>query len=170
MKATHFSIDEKDDVCKICPPQARNVPHDGGYPPWENRRSATLPCKHRYTNKSICSVPCDNRDDLCSGFEDEMNCGVPHLVQILPFAVVLMIALSLTIYDLWSLRGHKLLAIVNDASLSLLPSASNSIQECMLITPSQYKQGMRGHQEYKESLLNLVSKENSVRENLLELR
>ena len=158
MMTTYLSLDEKDDVCKTCPPHKRNVYHNGGYPPWENRRSATKPCKHRYTSKWICSVPCDNKDDLCYGFEDEMNCGVSQWVKILPVAVVLMIAFTLTIYDLWSLRGHKLLSSVNDASLSLLPSASNSIQECMLITPGQYEQGMRVHQEYKESLLNLVSK------------
>ena len=48
--------DEKDDICKTCPPNARGV-SNGGYPPWYNRLSATLPCKHRYTDRWICSVP-----------------------------------------------------------------------------------------------------------------
>ena len=158
MKTTYLSIDEKEDVCKTCPPHKRIVGRDGSYPPWENRQSATRRCKHRYTNKWICSVPCDNRDDLCSGFEDEMNCGVSRWVKILPIAVILMIALTLTIYDLWYLRGNRLLMGVKDISLSLLPTESNSIQECMLITPQQYTQGIRGHQDYKEALKNLVSR------------
>jgi hypothetical protein len=33
-------------------------------------------CQHRYTNISICAVPCDGVDDLCRDFEDE-NCQIP---------------------------------------------------------------------------------------------
>ena len=148
----HLSLDEKDEICEKCPPT------HGGYPPWA-RQSATKKCRHRYTGNWICSVPCDNKDDLCLGFEDEIGvpCGVSQWVTILPIAVIAMIALSLTIYDLWSLRGHQLLRGVKKASLSLLASASSSLQECLLITSGEYEQGIRGHQEFKEALLNLVT-------------
>ena len=86
-----------------------------------------------------------------------MDCGVSPLVKILPIVVILIIALILTIYDLWSLRGHQLLRGVNNVSLSLLPPSSKPIQECMRITPVEYEEGMRDHQEYKESLQNLVT-------------
>ena len=150
-------LDEKDEVCRKCPPHARSAIHEGSYPPWENRGSARLSCKHRYTDNWICAVPCDNIDDLCSGFEDEMNCGVSLLVQILPIAVILIISLTLTFYDILSLRGHKFLKGVKGATLSLLPSSQNFKEECMLITQCHYEQEVRGHKEFKESLQNLVS-------------
>ena len=114
-------------------------------------------------------MPCDNRDDLCSEFEDELNCGVSQLDKILPIASILITSFFLAIYDQWSLRGSKLLEGVKDVSLSLLPSASNSIHECLLITPQQYTCGIRSHQEYRESLQNLVSRLETY-EGLLEIR
>ena len=145
-----MSLDEKDEICKKCPP------NHGGYP--ENRLSATSPCKHRYTGKWICSVPCNNQDDLCLGFQDEIDCDVSDLVKILPIAVVFMIAMSVTIYDLRSLRGYRILSGVKEAALSLLPSAeADSRQDCRLITYGEYEQGIRGHEEYKDSLPSLVT-------------
>ena len=57
--------DENESVCGSCP---RNF----GYPK-DKIQLATLPCRHRYTGRWICSVPCDGRDDLCENSEDE-NC------------------------------------------------------------------------------------------------
>ena len=100
---------------------------------------------------------------MCLGFEDEVDCSLSKLVTILPTAMILIISFLLAIYDLWFLRGDKLLNGVRLAQLSLLPSASKSMQESRyllgyrLITPDEYESRIRGHQEYKESLQNLVS-------------
>jgi len=65
----HFDCDDKSDedpdICSKCPPKI-------GYPA-EKLKYATFPCLHRYTNRSICAVPCDGIDDLCAEFLDE-NC------------------------------------------------------------------------------------------------
>jgi len=57
--------DEVEEVCKKCP-------RTFGFPA-DKLEFATFPCKHRYTGKFICSIPCDGKDDLCSNNEDE-NC------------------------------------------------------------------------------------------------
>ncbi len=44
---------------------------------------ATFLCKHRYTGKLICAVPCDGEDDLCEDFEDENCKSSPFLTTIL---------------------------------------------------------------------------------------
>ena len=55
--------DELESICSTCP---RTI----GYPP-EKLSAATFACKHRYTGRWICSVPCDGHDDLCEDFADE---------------------------------------------------------------------------------------------------
>jgi len=55
--------DESEEFCSFCP-------RSFGYPV-KQRDRATYRCKHRYTGKSICSVPCDNEDDMCENMEDE---------------------------------------------------------------------------------------------------
>lgn len=55
--------DEDELICSTCP-------REFGYAK-NNLSLATLPCRHRYTGKWICSVPCDGQDDLCLDFKDE---------------------------------------------------------------------------------------------------
>jgi hypothetical protein len=55
--------DEEETKCRVCP---RNF----GYPA-EKLSFATFSCKHRYTGRWICAVPCDGHDDLCENFADE---------------------------------------------------------------------------------------------------
>jgi hypothetical protein len=63
----HFNCaDESDELPEVCD----KCPRFFGYPPGRSR-FATLSCKHRYTNRSICAVPCDGIDDLCEDFLDE---------------------------------------------------------------------------------------------------
>ena len=59
--------DEDQDFCRKCPRQF-------GYP-LGKADSATFSCRHRYTKRWICAVPCDGIDDLCENFEDE-NCSI----------------------------------------------------------------------------------------------
>jgi len=51
---------------------------------------ATFLCKHRYTGKLICAVPCDGEDDFCEDFKDE-NCQVSPFVTTIILAAVLLI-------------------------------------------------------------------------------
>ena len=56
--------DEDQSVCEKCP---RETGH-----PYGRSKSATFSCLHRYTNKTICAVPCDGIDDLCKDQSDEL--------------------------------------------------------------------------------------------------
>ena len=55
--------DENKEICLSCP-------RDFGWPSGK-AKFATLSCRHRYTKRPICAVPCDGIDDLCENFEDE---------------------------------------------------------------------------------------------------
>jgi len=57
--------DEVEEICNKCP-------RTFGFPT-DKLKFATFPCKHRYTGKFICSIPCDGKDDSCLENEDE-NC------------------------------------------------------------------------------------------------
>ena len=35
---------------------------------------AIFQCKHRFTGRPICAIPCNNRDEFCSNYEDEQSC------------------------------------------------------------------------------------------------
>jgi len=63
--------DEKEEFCSICP-------RSFGYPE-KQRDRATYMCKHRYTGRPICSVPCDSEDDMCENMEDE-NCDEKYYI------------------------------------------------------------------------------------------
>ena len=56
--------DEDPNICQVCP-------RTFGYPSL-TRESATFPCRHRYTNLTICATPCDNKDDFCLDNIDEI--------------------------------------------------------------------------------------------------
>ena len=63
--------DEDQEYCRKCPLQ-----NGDGHPPRprEEKRANTFSCEHRYTGLPICAIPCDDRDDLCKGFADEVGC------------------------------------------------------------------------------------------------
>ncbi len=52
------------------PNECGNCQRTFGYPA-DRKKYATFRCRHRYTNRSICAVPCDARDDLCMNETDE---------------------------------------------------------------------------------------------------
>jgi len=60
---------------------------------------ATFACKHRYTKKWICSVPCDGHDDLCEGFADE-DCD-PASKYLITLAVAFFLIIITIIGDLF---------------------------------------------------------------------
>eukprot|EP00092_Neocalanus_flemingeri_P028074 GFUD01030481.1.p1 GENE.GFUD01030481.1~~GFUD01030481.1.p1 ORF type:complete len:932 (-),score=145.52 GFUD01030481.1:109-2904(-) len=63
--------DESNQFCNYCP-------RSFGYP-IKNREIATYRCIHRYTGRQICSVPCNDKDDMCKDMEDE-NCDEKYYV------------------------------------------------------------------------------------------
>ena len=75
--------DENPDICSSCP-------HGIGFPA-ENLKSATFSCKHRYTGRPICAVPCDGRDDLCLNDADEVCSSAPTEMAFLFGAVLLVV-------------------------------------------------------------------------------
>ena len=80
--------DESEEVCSQCP-------RTYGFPE-EKLASATFSCRHRYTGRRICAVPCDGNDDLCLDFEDE-NCDPgsnPFLFLIVASFLVLTVVLG----------------------------------------------------------------------------
>jgi len=56
--------DEDPTLCASCPRKF-------GFPEGKSHL-ATFHCQHRFTNTSICAVPCDGNDDLCLDSTDEI--------------------------------------------------------------------------------------------------
>ena len=83
--------DELESLCSTCP---RTI----GYPP-EKLSAATFPCKHRYTGRWICSVPCDGHDDLCEDFADE-DCD-PASKYFISFVVAFVMIIVVMIGELF---------------------------------------------------------------------
>jgi len=92
--------DESEEFCSICP-------RSFGYPV-ENRDRATYKCKHRYTRRPICSIPCDNEDDICENMEDE-NCDEKYYIA--TGAAIVCIAIisvgALLLIHQWKIRKAK---------------------------------------------------------------
>ncbi len=59
------------------------------------RASATFPCRHKYTNLTICATPCDNKDDFCLDNLDEICSKGSAEVTIL---IVSLLCLSTVIF------------------------------------------------------------------------
>ncbi len=74
--------DEVDEICMKCPCTF-------GFP-MEKLKDATFPCKHRYTQKFICSVPCDGKEDLCLDSEDE-NCQGDAIIVTVSVGILLIL-------------------------------------------------------------------------------
>ncbi len=74
--------DEDEAICGNCP---RPFGHPTG-----NSKHATMSCQHRYTNRSICAVPCDGKDDLCADFLDEKNCKISTVEYTILFLALLL--------------------------------------------------------------------------------
>ena len=91
--------DEEESLCANCP-------RDIGYP-HEKLLVATYACKHRYTGRWICSVPCDGHDDLCQDFADE-NCD-PASKHFIALAVSLYLIIIILIGECF-LKSLKLLS------------------------------------------------------------
>ena len=55
-----------------------------------------MQCRHRFTGRPICATPCDGRDDLCAGDEDELGCtlAAPALAIAAAIAVLLAAAVA----------------------------------------------------------------------------
>ena len=79
--------DEEDTVCGSCP---KNF----GYPN-DRLPFATFPCRHRYTGRWICSVPCDGHDDLCENFEDENCDSTPKILVVVAAGLFLLLIIIL---------------------------------------------------------------------------
>jgi len=76
-----------------------------GYPA-ERSRSATFSCKNRYTNRSICAVPCDKIDDLCEDFMDE-QCQDSSTETVIIFVVVLVTITVIVSELLMAIHNYK---------------------------------------------------------------
>ena len=111
-----------------------------------------MPCRHRYTGRWICASPCDNRDDLCRGFIDEMDCDTPLWVKVVPVVAVLTIVTAVCIVDVRKLRGEGFLKDVQKSALSILPSSGNYTP----VDLDRYRE-VRTHPKFKEALENLVN-------------
>ncbi len=54
-------------MCSSCP-------RAFGYAKSGDPRLASFSCRHRYTGRRICAIPCNGKDDLCLGDSDEERC------------------------------------------------------------------------------------------------
>jgi len=96
--------DESDEETEIC----QKCPREFGYPSGKSK-FASLLCKHRYTNISICAVPCDGTDDLCQDYLDEQNCQISS-TQYTMFVLSILICLTIAIGEItfWLEKTSKI--------------------------------------------------------------
>ncbi len=78
-----------------CPDGSDEDPDDCGKCPrtygfQKDSKHATFSCKHKYTGRPICAVPCDGKDDLCLDDVDE-QCSSASVKSTLLFGTVLVI-------------------------------------------------------------------------------
>jgi hypothetical protein len=73
--------DEDPNDCGKCP-------RTYGFP--KDRKYATFSCKHKYTGRLICAVPCDGKEDLCLDDVDE-QCSSASITSTLLFGTALVI-------------------------------------------------------------------------------
>ncbi len=97
--------DEIEEVCKACP-------RAFGFP-LAKLKGATFACKHRYTGRFICSIPCDGEDDLCLDNDDE-KCQQDNII-IIGIAVVILILLTITIGEIIFMKLK-----INETEVSVL--------------------------------------------------
>jgi hypothetical protein len=70
------------------PEECGKCPRTFGYP--KDYKHATFSCKHKYTGRPICAVPCDGKDDLCLDDIDE-QCSSASVQSTLLFGILLVI-------------------------------------------------------------------------------
>jgi len=79
------------------PSDCGSCPRTFGFP--KDYKHATFSCKHKYTGRPICAVPCDGKDDLCFDDIDE-QCSSASVQSTLLFGTVLVI-LSIIVGELY---------------------------------------------------------------------
>jgi hypothetical protein len=72
-------------------------PRTYGFP--KGYKHATFSCKHKYTGRPICAIPCDGKDDLCLDDVDE-QCSSASVKSTLLFGTLLVI-ISLILGELY---------------------------------------------------------------------
>jgi hypothetical protein len=70
------------------PADCANCPRTYGFP--KDYKHATFSCKHKYTGRPICAVPCDGKDDLCLDDTDE-QCSTASFISTLLFGTALVL-------------------------------------------------------------------------------
>jgi hypothetical protein len=90
------------------PEECGNCQRTYGFP--NNKKSATFSCKHKYTGRPICAIPCDGKDDLCLDDIDE-QCSSASIESSLLFGIALLVvsisAGELYIYYVKKIEGTK---------------------------------------------------------------
>jgi len=119
--------DEIEEECKLCPRKY-------GFPT-DKLKYATFPCKHRYTGKMICSIPCDGKDDLCLDNEDE-NCQADTInITVITVFILLIVTIAIGEIIIAKLRINEeqidLLDITKIKQLTELLKHSRSLKNKM---------------------------------------
>jgi hypothetical protein len=119
------------------PKECGNCKRTYGFP--KNKKHATFSCKHKYTKRPICAVPCDGKDDLCLDDVDE-QCSSATFISTLTFGIVLVIV-SVFAVELYIFYNRRIECNKREAfemkiasSIDLLNKLKSSL-EC----PTKYK-------------------------------
>jgi len=91
------------------PKECGNCQRTYGFP--KSKKHATFSCKHKYTGRPICAVPCDGNNDLCFDDIDE-QCSFASGVSTLLFGI-LLVSLSIVAGELliYNIRRTKCIKI-----------------------------------------------------------
>jgi len=153
--------DEDPSICKVCP-------RDFGFPVGKVQR-ATFSCKHRYTGRWICAIPCDGEDDLCEDFEDEDCKSSPFLTTM--FITLILLIITVIVSEP-IFRKHSrynpcsddyLLSNINDRFITFVQlsfkNTQSGNQKCGLLGKALLDSHY--HNDYRKIVTNLFLNSNS---------
>ena len=109
--------DENEKECSVCPQPGKNP-------------AATFSCTHRYTNRTICAIPCDQKDDLCANNKDE-DCDLlskRYLTLIVGFLIVLIAMTGEVLVHLLEDSSSGLGKPVTEVSLAFISAGTNQLE------------------------------------------
>ena len=119
------------------PKECGNCQRTYGFP--KNKISATFSCKHKYTRKPICAIPCDGKDDQCLDDIDE-HCTSATITSTMTFGIVLVIVsvFAVELYNFYMriTKCYKTEAFEKKVASSI--GLLNKLKGC-LECPTKYK-------------------------------
>ena len=118
--------DEHESHCGQCPNQFTEV-------------LATYPCQHRHTGLTVCSIPCNKKDDFCMDWADE-QCQIGNALKYLLLfgSGIILMAATLVISQRVYAKNFESAAMEEMQELNVTGSVEGLCESCLLAVKMPY--------------------------------